>query len=257
MRSLALLLFPLAAVAADAPVASGSAGGWTVADAIAVRDANGIRLVFSDRAFDRAGIGGDRRFDIRDRGAHEDDAGGRTLTLRLDADGSLAGLGIGGSSLYSSDMDAGLALRGAPGDTIAGRFDHGDVSLVFDLPLWTDGAIPRGGAPLPADGGEAGEALRRYLAAIAARDFEAFVALSPPAWRESMRASAAKGEAQLEIDAVASELPQGLQVGGGHGEDARAWLDLSGTRGGSKVAAVVTLERDGGAWFVRRIETLP
>jgi hypothetical protein len=71
-----------------------------------------------------------------------------------------------------------------------------------------------------------------------------------------MNASEAKGEGQLEIDAVTAELPQALKIIGGNGETERAWIDLSATREGMAVKAVATLERDAGGWYVQRIETL-
>ncbi len=236
--------------------ASGQVGDWTVVDAIAVRDDSGIRIVVSDKPFDRAGIAADRRFDIGDTSAHEDTAGGKLLSLYIDSDGTLSSLGVGGSSSYSSEMADALTLRSRSTDAIAGAFAYDAIKLDFELPVWANGAIPRVGTPLAADGGAAGKALAAYLAALKANDFDAFVALSPPQWRESMNASKAKGEGQLEIDAVSSELPQALKIIGGHGETDRAWIDLSATSEGKAVKAAATLERDAGGWYVRRIDTL-
>jgi hypothetical protein len=153
-------------------------------------------------------------------------------------------------------MDKALTLTTRSQERLVGRYDDGSVQVDFDVPVWRNGALPRVGAPLAADGGEAGAALRAYLAAIAANDFDAFVGLSPPKWRDSMQASKAKGEGQLEIDAVKSELPQSPKIVGGHGEATRAWIDLAATRDGKPVKAVATVERDAGGWYVRRIETL-
>lgn len=260
MRPSCLLLLPLAAgLAAPAfakPGASGSVDGWAVADALAVVDDAETSVLVSDRPFDRARIAGDRRFDILDSAAHEE-TGGRILRIQIDAEGQLSSLGMGGSSSYSSDMGQALALTTNTADRLAGRFVYGATQLEFDLPVWRNGAIPRVGTALPADGGEPGAALRAFFAAIASGDFDAFVALSPPAWRESMQASKAKGEAQLEIDAVAGELPAEPTITGGHGEAQRAWVDLSGHREGRPVKAVATLERDADGWYVRRVDTLP
>ncbi len=258
IRPSLLLLGVLAstAVVAGAPATvSGRIGDSVVVDGIAVLDDGETNLVVSDRAFDRAGIAADLRFDIGDRAAHED-AGGLMLGIRIDAEGGIVGLAMGGSSSYTSDMDSALTLATHSPERLVGRYDDGTIQIDFDVPVWRNGALPRGGTPLAADGGEAGAALRSYLAAIAANDFDAFVALSPPAWRESMQASKAKGEAQLEIDAVKSELPQSATVVGGHGESRRAWLDLAATREGKPVKAVATVERDAGGWYVHRIETL-
>jgi hypothetical protein len=153
-------------------------------------------------------------------------------------------------------MEGALVLRTRTNEAIAGGFEYDTIKIDFELPVWTNGAIPRVGAPLAADGGEAGKVLQAYLAALAANDFDAFVALSPPTWRESMNASKAKGEGQLEIDAVTSELPQAIKIVGGHGEAQRAWIDLSATRDGKPVKAVATVESDANGWYVRRIETL-
>jgi hypothetical protein len=245
-----------AAIAAEAPVkVSGQFAEWKFVDGIAVVDDGETTLVVSDRPFDRAGIAADLRFDIGDRAAQEQ-AGGMLLSIRIDAEGKMAGLGIGGSSSYTSEMDSALTLATRSPERLVGRYDDGSMQVDFDVPVWRNGALPRGGTPLAADGGEAGAALRAYLAAIAANDFDAFVGLSPPSWRESMKASQAKGEAQLEIDAVKSELPQSPRIVGGHGEAQRAWIDLAATRDGKPVKAVATVERDAGGWYVRRIETL-
>lgn len=244
------------AVAVAAPVkVSGRFGEWNLVDGIAVLDDGETTVIVSDRPFDRAGIAADLRYDIGDRAAHEE-AGGMLLSIRIDAEGRMAGLGMGGSSSYTSEMDRALTLATHSPQRLVGRYDDGSVQVDFDVPVWRNGALPRGGTPLAADGGEAGAALRAYLAAIAANDFDAFVGLSPPTWRDSMKASKAKGEAQLEIDAVKSELPQSPQIVGGHGEAQRAWIDLAAMRDGKPVKAVATVERDGEGWYVRRIETL-
>lgn len=246
-----------AAICPDAAAeASGQVGDWTVVDAIAVRDDSGIRIVVSDKPFDRAGIAADLRFDIGDTSAHEDATNANLLSLYIDDDGTLSSLGVGGSSSYSSEMEGALSLRSRSADAIAGRFDYDTMKFDFELPVWANGAIPRVGAALAVDGGEAGKALLAYLAALKANNFDAFVALSPPSWRDSMNASEAKGEGQLEIDAVTAELPQALKIIGGNGETERAWIDLSATREGKAVKAVATLERDAGGWYVQRIETL-
>jgi hypothetical protein len=236
--------------------ATGQFGGAMVVDGIAIRTDDGTELVFSDVPFDRAALAADFRFDISDRDFHETTLQGSLVTLRLDADGTVSGLGLGGSSMYSSDMDAALTLDKRSAQAIAGRFEMDQFQLKFDLPLWTDGAIPRVGTPLPADGGEAGKVLQSYLSAIESGDYEVFVALSPPSWRESLQASKAKGEAQLELDAVREELPESITPVGGHGESQRAWIDLDAKRDGAAVKAVATMEQDAAGWYVRRIVVL-
>jgi hypothetical protein len=259
MRVSCLFLLPLtlglATPAFAMPGVSGSVDGWAVADAIAVVEDGETQLLVSDQAFDRARIAGDRRFDILDSAAHEE-AGGQVLRIVIDGDGKMSSLGMGGMSSYTSDMSDALVLTARTDDRLVGRFDHGDTTLRFDLTVWRNGEIPRVGAALPAGGGEPGAALQAYFKAIAANDFDTFVALSPPSWRASMQASKAKGEAQLEIDAVAVELPSTPAITGGHGEAQRAWVDVTGTREGKPVEAVATLERDAQGWYVRRVDTV-
>jgi len=251
VASLALAAFP-----AYAGEVSGQVDGWTVVDALAIRGDAGIEIVFSDTAFDRAAIAADFRYDMLDGHAHESERQGALMTLRLDAEGGVSGIGMGGSSLYTSAMDSAFTLGKLGADAIAGQLDYGSYQVRFDLPLLQNGQLPRQGSPLPADGGAAGEALRAYLAALKGNDFDAFVALSPPSWRESMQASKAKGEAQLEIDAVREELPDAIALTGGHAEAQRAWIDLSAKQAGAAVKAVATLEQDSGRWYVRRIQVL-
>lgn len=246
----------MAAFPAFAEQVSGQVDSWRVVDALAISSDEGIEIAFSDKPFDRAAIAADYRYDILDQHAHESDRGGSLMTLRLDAEGGVSGIGMGGSSLYTSDMDEALKLEKHSAQAIAGRFAYGGYQLSFDLPVWKNGQLPRQGSPLPADGGAAGEALRAYLAALKGNDFDAFVALSPPSWRESMQASKAKGEAQLEIDAVREELPDAIALTGGHAEAQRAWIDLSAKQAGASVKAVATLEQDAGRWYVRRIQVL-
>lgn len=260
MRRLTPNLFATGLLLLSIPVlateVSGQVDDWTVVDALAIGSDGGIEIAFSNQPFDRAAIAADYRYDSLDEHAHESDRGGTVLTLRLDAEGGVSGLGRSGMSSYSSDMDAALTLDKRDGSAVSGRFEYGSISLAFDLPVWKNGELPRQGAALPADGGAAGEALRAYLAALKGNDFDAFVGLSPPSWRESMQASKAKGEAQLEIDAVREELPDAITLTGGHGEPQRAWIDLDAKRAGQPVKAVATVERDDGGWYVRRIQVL-
>src|SRR5690606_33318588 len=86
------------ALPAGAHAAPGATGQFAlgeeilpVADAIAWRDGDDLKLVFSDTSFDRVAFAEDGELDSFDFMRHE----GTTLTLTVDsADGTLRGMGI-------------------------------------------------------------------------------------------------------------------------------------------------------------------
>lgn len=132
----------LAGLAATSHAADGASGSFriagqdfTVADAIAWRDGEDLRLTFSDTAFDRAAFAEDGELDTFDFLRHD----GVTIEVGVDADdGSASGMStrIGGSSSYASGAGERLVLERNDGKRIAGHFAVADTTTIaFDLPV--------------------------------------------------------------------------------------------------------------------------
>lgn len=253
------LLAAFASSAAAAPPGSGTTGQWTVADAIAWRDPSGTHIVFSDKAFDRVAIAGDRRLDSSDITSHQmSPLNGQTYEIRLDPDGSLGGLGIsspgGTSSRYSSSMAEGLKVDRNEESHIAGSFIYEGASLHFDLPVHS-GELSRPGTALPADGGEPGKVLLAQIKAVEKGDYDTLVELSPPEYRESMLKQKGTPDAAMEMTAAKAFTPSIVRISGGSIDGDRAWLDFTGRQGDEAIKGIAILQRSDGRWYVRNLET--
>lgn len=227
-----------------------------VAAAIAFREDNYVRLYFSDRTFDRFDIAADGKLDDGDFSRHE----GAVLELRLFSDdGSLFVYSLRGGgnsrSSFPSRGDA-LTLESWRPDRVKGRYAYDGVEVEFDLAI-LDPQVERPGTALPEGGGEPGQAFKAMLAAIAARDVEALLAMQPEAEAAEIREAIAAGETDEMLDMMQkmSPSPESLSLPGGRVDGDRAKVEFSGRDSFGATRGFVDLTRDEGRWRVRHIQS--
>ncbi len=227
---------------------------YPAVDAIAWHAYGELRLVFTDKTFDRAAFAEDGELDSFDfmRGDQV------TYTVTLDPDsGEVRGIATqsAGMSGFRSGVGESIVLDHRDDKRIAGRFSaDGGVALGFDLPI-TGSALERPGTPLPADGGEPGKVLLARMAAIHAGDMDELIANTPPDQAEEMRQAVASGEAEQLLAMARMFTPTDITVTGGHQDGDTAWVDFTGKESGGKVTGVGKLLRTDGRWQVYSINT--
>jgi len=256
MFGLALVCALAPSVARGGTPASGSVhlndASWTVADAIAYPEEDEISVTFADKVFDRKAFATDGKLDDFDVMRH----GGQTLTLHVGKDGPTMCLdystGNGGGSTCNSDYPPTITIAARNADHIAGRMHYGDaaadhVHVDFDVPI--QASLARSGKPLPADGGEPGQAVLRHFAAIYKGDIEQMKAQAHPERRKEMDGEM---EAQMRemIGLVQAMTPKNVRITGGTVDGDSAIVDYVGDGDGSKVKGTADLERFEGNWYV-------
>lgn len=227
---------------------------YPAVDAIAWHDDDELRLVFTDKTFDRAAFAEDGKLDSFDfmRGDQT------TYTVTLDpASGKVRGISTlsAGISGFRRGVGEDIVLEHHDERRIAGRFSaDGGVALTFDLTV-TGSQIERPGTPLPADGGEPGKVLLARMAAIHAGDIDELIANTPPDQAEEMHAAVANGEADQLMAMAKMFTPTDIVVTGGRQDGDTAWVDFTGNESGGKVKGFGKLLRHDGRWQVESINT--
>ncbi len=251
---------------------------WIVRDAVAVRDDEGIAVVFAYLGFDRRAWVEDAQFSSEDlrRFFDNDDDYAPQLELRLDAAGRLLAhrfsYGAYGVAWRddASGTEAFVLVPGEP-ERLKGTLrleDSGhSAQIVFDMPLLAFGPLPRPGTPLPEDGGEPGRFLVARSRAVWEGDLDRVLELMTPAERSS-----ALGHLDADLDYHPGDLdmsgssffmlkqrmdtPHVERITGGalHGDT--AWVDFAGSEGvidHSAVTGTAVMKRDRkGRWRVDR-----
>ena len=296
MRALLLLPFALLAGCAsvmlqppDPPLAgtSGRFDRWDVRDAAAVRDAEGLTVIFTYLAFDRRAWVDDAQLSPEDLGRllDNDDDYAPQLQLRLGVDGRLVAhrFTYGNYDVAWQDdsarADALTLTPGAPGrltGTLRLIEPEHDAEITFHLPLLALGPLARPGTPLPDDGGEAGRFLVAQSRAVWEGDLDRVLALMTP----EERASAAGhwdydyniADQSFAIDYTPGDLdlsgssffmlkqrmntPRVERIVGGALDDDTAWVDFAGSEGvigHSPITGTAVMRRDRkGRWRVDR-----
>jgi hypothetical protein len=260
IRPLLLMLAVAAAVpliVQAKPVATGhfQAGEkqFTVADALAWRDGEDLKVVFSDAPFDRANFAEDGKLDSFDFMRHA----GTSLSFGVSDEGEARFVSVqsdGGSS-FMTGIGETLVLSRRDDANIAGTFTVGDsTAITFDLPI-SASTLERPGEPLPADGGEPGRVLLARMKAIHDGDMETLMANTPPDQAEEMRQSVASGEAEQLLAMAKLFTPTDIAVTGGRQDGDTAWVDFTGLESGSKVTGTGKLLRVDGSWRVESVNT--
>ncbi len=227
---------------------------YTVADAIAWRDDDELKIVFSDTAFDRAAFADDGELDSFDFMRHD----GSTLELTIDpADGTLDSMSTqsGGGFGFRSGVGETLTLARRDANAVAGTFAIADEpGITFDLPI-TPREIERPGTALAADGGEPGQVFLARMAAVHAGDMATLMANTPPEQAVEMQAAIDNGEAEQLLAMAKMFTPTDIVITGGTQDGDKAWIDFTGKDSGSKVTGTGKLERIDGRWRVESVNT--
>jgi hypothetical protein len=257
MATQALLAALLGAGPAAAP-ATGKVNfegqSWEIADAVAYRDDEEVRVAFTSKPYDRAALAKDGVLDSFDVLRHD----APTITLRLKGQGELAGLNYsipngGGGSSYNSDMGQALKLTQFGSDRVAGSFLYGEeVQAKFDVAI--QGKLERVGQPLPAGGGEAGKALLAHVAAVHSGKIDALIALSKPDRRKLLEAEKASDVAD-DLKYMAGMTPRNPRVLSGTLSGDTALVDFEGELDGHKVKGTADMVRVEGRWYLESIHT--
>lgn len=249
----------LLALAAAAPAFADAKGkvalkgaAFTVADAVAYKTDDGIEVAFLPKPFDRKAAAKDQKIDEFDLMR----AGGARVALKIDADGSFNCIdystGEGGGSSCNSDYTKALTLTTRTSDRVAGSFKldaNGDVAdVTFDLKV--ESTVARGGAALPADGGEPGKAVLAHFAAIEKNDFKALKATAAPDRRAMMDEAEKAGEAKELFQMMRAMSPRKVKITGGTIDGDSAMVDFVGVADGTTVQGVADCVRIGGAWYM-------
>ena len=227
---------------------------WDVADAIAYRSGDEIKLVLSDKPFDRAAFAKDGKLDDFDFIHHHMEKDASTFTLQFGTDLKLQMLNTGTGTTNAGVDKAFTPSAKHSATELAGKFVYnGDlfgkvaVDLTFDLPVESD-KLQRPGKPLAADAGDPGKALLRNIAAIHSGNLEQIIATSPPQQREQMEKS--KGEAKEMVPMMQAMTPKDVKPLGGMIDGDSAQVDFQGVLDGKPQKGTAELIRIGGAWYV-------
>lgn len=265
----------------DVPVvdAHGSFDGRKVIDAVAVRDDEGLILIFTRLRFDRQQWQDDARLTPEDLGLflRNDDDYAPRLELRLDASARLLGhrLRYGNHTADWHDASAhadALRITVHEADRLAGHLHlvtpRHEAHIDFDLPLLAFSPLPRSGTPLPADGGEPGRFLLEKSRATWGGDLDRMLALMTPRERsaalgshddDGMRGDLAMSGSSFFMLKQRMAIPYVERVTGGVQDGDTAWVDFAGSNGvigHREVTGTVVLLRDrGGYWRVERVIT--
>lgn len=259
-----LLVLALAHAAAGSAMAAEGGSGtvsldgqrWEVADVMAWRDGDDIEVVFASQPFDRKAMAKDGRIDTFDFMGLD----GATLTVKIDADGPTMcydfSTDSGGGSSCNSDYQSAVTLTRNADGRIAGKVDWADddstIKVDFDLAITTE--VERAGTPLPADGGEPGEAVLAHFVAVASGDLAKIKAVSHPE-RVAMMDATDEAEAREMIGFLQAMTPTGVSVTGGVVDGDTAMVDFAGKRDGADISGTAELVRVDGRWYVTGTNT--
>lgn len=263
------LCLALALVSSSALAKTGAVGtvtikgvSWPVADAVATLDGENLEIVFSQKLFDRAAWADDGKFGTFDVWSFKDDETreGQSLTIDIDEeDGSYAGHNIktatssGGG--FSSAYDESVKLTERDDKRVAGTVkllgEELSAEISFDLKVEKFGPLARSGTPLPADGGEPGNALKATVEATHSGDIERMLAISHPANRKEIEDAKAKGETEQMLGLAQAFTPKITKITGGGVNGDKAWVDFEGEQSGRAMKGTATLNRVEGKWYVK------
>jgi len=230
---------------------------WQVADAIAYQHDDGIAIAFLSSIVDQQVMRSDGKVDTSDLLR----AGVDALSINVAEDGPTTCIDLidATQDTPKSSKPCDAAFRDAITITaksarrIAGemhyRGENGDsVDLVFDLPIEPDLAKA---VPLPANGGEPGEAVLAYFAAMDEGDWAKIVSVMHPDRRAEMQALAADPAFKDVFEVIRSVRPRGVKVASGRLLDAdTAQVEITGTdENGRPMQATAEVARAAGVWF--------
>jgi hypothetical protein len=234
-----------------------SGDGWTVADAIAYKDGDDLKVTLGGGKFDRKAMAKDGKIDMFDFMG----AGFSTITLGIEKDGSLGCINYtsqhgGGSTCGSFDKGFKLQKQSATeiAGTLKGTSDKDSIDVQFSLPI-ESGKVARAGQALPVGGGDPGKALMATIAAVQSGDLKKIKAVSPPDRAAKIAESEKAGETKDMLEMMKLMTPMVTKIGGGTVDGDEATLDWSGTEDGKPAKGTADMRRVNGQWYMSGITT--
>ena len=183
-------------------------------------------------------------------------AGANGAWIMADGEGDISGsfkIHVNGKSTQYGGSGIGQ-VRGLArkGDRVSGHLhyfnssfaDHIGIDASFDAPL----IVAPKGTPMPADGGEPGEAYLATVAAMRAGDFDKLVALMPADRAKMMAAEKDKPDFAQNMEMLKAMAPEEVQVTGGTSYGERVMLETKGTSGKAPFTGTVEMNWQDGGW---------
>lgn len=250
-------------VAADAFV-EGSVdlgqGEWIAADVIAFQDDEEVKIVFTDKTFDREEMAADGRIDDFDVLRHLGD----TVAISIGADGpgmclqmqSRTDDGMISGSSCQSTVPSAITISSQTSSRISGSMDWtGDngrsIALRFETAIYSEEELRRDATPLPPDGGEPGKAVLAHFEALLGGDFESLKSISHPEARAMMEQSETDGDHMEMLEFLQEISPRNLTVKGGVVMGDNAEIEFEAEEDGRPVRGTAEVVRHDGNWYFR------
>jgi hypothetical protein len=200
------------------------------------------------------------------------------LRLRLDAAGAVVEalqlyVPPGNNRSLSSNEVGKLTLTGKSAGNLAGQFKLDDdedlhCDLKFDLPMAGGGAgkpaapaaaaapAKPSGKPLPAGGGEPGQAYMALHRAVVAGNVDTMLTLVDAEQAEQMRQARSQPDFPKTLQMIQMFEPAEVHITGGSIDGDNAELTIAGKDAdGSALTGEVKLTRTAGSWHVGKVST--
>jgi hypothetical protein len=217
------------------------------------------RVVFADKAIDAAAL---KETADRDGAIDTQLRGATRVELNLEADGNVQNVNTHVGDTSGSQSGSGwytLTLKQNDDKRIEGSFrtndeadkksgHYYDLKFALDLPV-----APAPGAPLPANGGDAGKAYLAYLAALKKGDIDLLAKSMSSSRSAELLSHRSDPQFKMMFGFIQSQALLGPKYIKGESKGDNATLDYDGKDGeGNKVSSTVTMVREGGAWKVEK-----
>ena len=217
------------------------------------------RVVFADKAIDAAAL---KEIADRDDAIDTQLRGATRVDLNIEADGNVQNVNTHVGDTGGSQSGSGwytLTLKQSDDKRIEGSFrtndeadkksgHYYDLKFALDLP-----AAPAPGAPLPANGGDAGKAYIAYLAALKKGDIDVLAKSMSRSRSTELLAHRSDSNFKMMFGFIQSQALLGPKYIKGEGKGDNATLTYEGKdSGGNAVTSEVSMLREGGAWKVEK-----
>jgi hypothetical protein len=146
---------------------------------------------------------------------------------------------------------------------VAGRYRYVDeddgftCDVTFSVARLGDpkDAPPPPGKPLPADGGEPGQAYLALNQALRAGDVDALADLLPPDRAAEMAAARESPEFAAQLAMMKTMAPTDIRIRGGRIHGDQAWVEFTAIEFGEPRAGTAMLRRRDGMWVLEEEST--
>lgn len=182
--------------------------------------------------------------------------GANGVVLMADGDGDISGsfeMRVNGTEIqFGGSGSGGVRGLSRAGERITGHVhyfnsffgSHMAIDANFDAALLQ---APKG-TPLPAGGGEPGEAYLATVEAMRAGDFDKLLTLMPPERAKEMEAERGKPDFAENIAFLKAMAPSEVRITGGTAYGERVELSTEGKEGDSAFTGTVEMNWEAGGW---------